>query len=54
MNNTENLLKRAMEALDNYLNAGFKEERKKTAEQAKLIYKEYYGVEYKNKIDREN
>lgn len=46
------LLKQAMEALDDYLNAGFKEERKEASEKAKIVYKEYFGVEYKNKKDR--
>lgn len=51
-NNNESLLKRAMSALDDYLNAGHKEARKKAAENAKLLYKEYYKVDYINRNDR--
>jgi hypothetical protein len=47
-----NLLKQAMEVLDDYLNAGFKEARKEASEKAKIVYKEYFGVDYKNKNDR--
>jgi GH35 family endo-1,4-beta-xylanase len=46
------LLERAMLALDDYLNAGFKQSRKQAAENAKLIYKEYYGKDYVNRTER--
>jgi hypothetical protein len=46
------LLERAMLALDDYLNAGCKKTRKQAAENAKFIYKEYYGVDYVNRNDR--
>lgn len=46
------LLERAMLALDDYLNAGCKEERQKASEKAKLVYKEYYGIEYINRNER--
>lgn len=48
----EDFLKRAMEALDDYLNAGDKASRQKAAEKAKSLYKEYYGVDYVNRVDR--
>ena len=54
-NNTftnNSLLDRAMMALDDYLNAGCKKTRRKAAEKAKLIYKEYHGVDYVNRNDR--
>lgn len=46
------LLERAMLTLDDYLNAGCKKTRKQAAENAKFIYKEYYGVDYVNRNDR--
>lgn len=46
------LLERVMLALDDYLNAGCKETRKQAAEKAKVLYKEYYGVDYVNRNDR--
>lgn len=46
------LLKEAMEALDDYLNAGCKEARKAAAEKSKKIYLKYYGVEFKNRNER--
>ena len=46
------LLERAMLTLDDYLNAGCKETRKQAAENAKFLYKEYYGVDYVNRNDR--
>jgi len=46
------LLERAMLTLDDYLNAGCKKTRKQAAENAKFIYKEYYGVDYINRNDR--
>ena len=50
--NKSEMLKNAMEVIDDYLNAGFKEERKKASEKAKVLYKEYYGKDYKNRIER--
>ena len=50
---TEDLLKEAMLSLDDYLNAGSKEERKKASEKAKILYKKYYGKEYINRNERE-
>jgi len=49
--NDELLLKKAINALDDYLNAGNKEQRKKAAIKAKEIYKEYHGKEYTNRND---
>ena len=46
------LLERAMLTLDDYLNAGCKKTRKQAAENAKFIYKKYYGVDYVNRNDR--
>lgn len=46
------LLERAILTLDDYLNAGCKETRKQAAENAKFLYKEYYGVDYANRNDR--
>jgi len=46
------LLEQAMIALDDYLNAGCKEERQKASEKAKLVYKEYFGIEYINRNER--
>lgn len=43
---------KAMEALDDYLNAGSKESRKQASDKAKALYKKFYGIEYINKIDR--
>lgn len=43
---------RAMNVLDDYLNAGCKEARKKASEKAKLLYREYYGIDYLNRNDR--
>ena len=42
-----------MVVLDDYLNAGSKEERRKASVKAKKLYEEYYGKEYKNRRDRE-
>ena len=47
-----NLLQKTMEALDDYLNAGCKEERKKASVKAKEVYKEFYGKEYINRNER--
>ena len=46
------LLKRAVEALDDYLNAGSKDARANAADKAKQIYQEYYGKEYRNRNER--
>ena len=45
-------LNKAMQIIDDYLNAGDKESRKEAADKAKALYKEYYGVEYINRNDR--
>lgn len=45
-------ISRSMDIIDEYLNAGSKEQRKAASEQGKKIYEEYYGEEYKNKVDR--
>jgi len=50
----EDLLKEAMLSLDDYLNAGSKEERKKASEKAKILYKKYYGKDYINRNERED
>ncbi|MGB1300372.1 MAG: hypothetical protein ACPG5O_04040 [Pseudoalteromonas tetraodonis] len=46
------LFKRAINALDDYLNAGDKAARKAASEEAKDVYQAYHGKEYTNKIDR--
>lgn len=43
------LLKKAMLVLDDYLNAGNKEQRTEASKKAKKLYKKYYGVEYRNR-----
>jgi hypothetical protein len=48
----ENILKNAMSLIDDYLNAGSKEERSVIAPKAKALYKKYYGKEYKNRLER--
>ena len=48
----DSITERAMLALDNYLNAGSKEERAKASEGAKSLYKEYYGMDYMNRNER--
>lgn len=50
--NIEEQLKIAMQVIDDYLNAGHKEARRKAAEKGKELYKQYYGKEYLNKRDR--
>ena len=50
---TEDLLKEAMSSLDDYLNAGRKEERREISEKAKILYKKYYGKDYVNRNDRQ-
>lgn len=52
-NERDSLLERAMLTLDDYLNAGCKATRKQAAENAKYIYKEYYGVGYINRNERQ-
>ena len=52
MMETEKMLKQAMALIDDYLNAGTKEERAVIAPKAKSLYKKYYKTEYKNRIDR--
>ena len=42
----------AMEIIDDYLNAGDKDKRQKSAVKAKTLYKIYYGKEYKNRNER--
>ena len=51
-NVSDSLIERAMLTLDDYLNAGCKETRKQAAENAKFLYKEYYGKEYVNRNER--
>jgi len=48
------LLKKSMEVIDDYLNAGYKELRTKAHEKAKVLYKKYYGVDYVNRDNRNN
>jgi rubrerythrin len=47
------LLKKALEVIEDYLNAGCKESRTKAAKKAKEVYKEYHGKEYQNKNEME-
>jgi len=42
----------AMEVIDDYLNAGYKDQRRGASEKAKVLYRKYYGKEYKNRVDR--
>ena len=46
------LLERAVESLDDYLNAGCKDTRKDASDKAKQIYKEFHGKEYLNRNQR--
>lgn len=46
------LLDSAMLVLDDFLNAGCKQTRKEASEKAKILFKEYYGVDYKNRNER--
>jgi hypothetical protein len=46
------LFSRAMSIIDDYLNAGTKEERQKAHRRAKILYKQVYGIPYKNRIDK--
>jgi len=50
--NREKLLSSAVQALDKYLNAGTKEERKSASKHAKRVYEEYHKVPYQNKMER--
>lgn len=44
-----NILPKAMDSLEEYLNAGCKESRRQASIKAKKIYEEYHGRAYKNK-----
>ena len=46
------LLRKAMKALDHYLNAGCKKDRKEASIVSKKIYEEYYNIPYVNKNNR--
>tara|TARA_S200002703_G_scaffold31244_1_gene27231 strand:+ start:5980 stop:6288 length:309 start_codon:yes stop_codon:yes gene_type:complete len=45
-------LDRAVNVLDDYLNAGDKKQRAEAAEKAKQVYEEYYGEVYLNRNER--
>ncbi len=45
-------LEQAISALDSYLNACTKEQRREAAGKAKLVYEQYYGTPYLNYRDR--
>jgi hypothetical protein len=45
-------LERAMKVIDDYLNAGYKEQRSEVHQKAKQLYKDYYGIEYVNYNER--
>lgn len=45
----EELLHKAVNALEDYLNAGDKESRRKASIKAKEVYEEYYNKPYKNR-----
>jgi len=47
-----NKLSHAGHIIDAYLNAGSKEDREHIAEHAKKVYKEIFGIEYKNINER--
>lgn len=47
------ILEKAMLTLDDYLNAGNKDARAEISEDAKILYKKYYGVDYVNRNERE-
>jgi len=49
---TEEFLKKAMESLDDYLNAGNKKDRKIASVKAKILYEGYYGKDYINRTER--
>jgi len=52
MKDEKELLKQAMQVIDDYLNAGYKSARKEAHEKAKVLYEEYFGKPYKNREDR--
>jgi hypothetical protein len=45
-------LERAMKVIDDYLNAGYKEQRAAVHQKAKQLYKDYYGIDYVNYNER--
>jgi len=45
-------LKEAVNVIDEYLNAGSKQQRTPVHKKAKVVYEKYYGLTYKNKIER--
>lgn len=45
-------LKEAVDVIDEYLNAGHKQQRIPIHKKAKVVYEKYYGLTYKNKIER--
>lgn len=45
------MLERAINALDDYLNAGDKEQRRLASITAKQLYKEFHGVEHCNRVE---
>jgi hypothetical protein len=47
-------LKEAMQIIDEYLNAGFKDKRKEVHNKAKALYEKHYGIKYVNINDRIN
>ena len=53
INTPNSLLDRAMLIIDDYLNAGFKLERKEASEKEKIVYAEYYGKDYLNRNERQ-
>jgi len=48
----EKNLKEAVDVIDEYLNAGHKQQRIPIHKKAKVVYEKYYGLTYKNKIER--
>lgn len=48
----ELLLLKAMEVIDDFLNAGDKYARRKAAVKGKEVYKKFYGFEYRNRNER--
>lgn len=46
------ILAMAMIVIDDYLNAGTKEDRKNASKRAKKVYKMYYNKPYKNRNER--
>ena len=46
---TEELLQKAIDALEDYLNAGSKESRRNASVKAKMVYEDYYKKPYQNK-----